>query len=530
MTRRRILLVHPRHTNSYWGFQYSLPLFGKKAMHPPLGLVTVAALLPKEWEVRLVDMNIEPLTDAQILESDMVFTGGMTSQASSLFELLERCRALGRPTVVGGPLGSGQPDRLAGLPTYCVLDEAEVTLPRFLADLEAGTPAPMYRAAEKPDVTRTPVPRFDLLKLKAYGVMDVQFSRGCPFNCEFCDIIALYGRVPRAKTTEQTLAELQSLYDLGYRGPLFLVDDNFIGNKKAVRALLEKLIPWMEQRDFPFYLITEASLNLAEDRPLMESMRRAGFKRVFLGIETPSLEGLRETQKLQNTHRDMVEAVHDVIDHGIEVTAGFIVGFDSDTEDIFERQIEFIRKAEIPWAMSGVLAAPPATQLWARLEKEGRLLGFHVGDQFGRTNFVTKMDPDVLMHGYRNILRRVYDPRAYFDRVLGMIERLDRAGHPNLHRGLANPLQVALVTAVAVLVQGIFSNYRLVWWRFLWQLFTRHRSRYLSGLMNSIVGHHFIRYTSEVLADDRTRRGRLLEVGDAPAAVPAAGGTPLRQQ
>ncbi|MBI4869432.1 MAG: B12-binding domain-containing radical SAM protein [Candidatus Wallbacteria bacterium] len=513
MKRRKILLVHPGHTTSYWGFQYSLPLFGKKAMHPPLGLITAAALLPRDWELRLVDMNIEPLSDEQILWSDMVFTGGMTSQADSLFALLDRCAALGRPTVVGGPLGSGQPERLAGKPTYAVLDEAEITLPRFLADLERGDPQPIYRSAEKPAVTDSPLPRFDLLKLNAYGVMDVQFSRGCPFNCEFCDIIALYGRVPRAKTTAQTLAELQALYDLGYRGPLFLVDDNFIGNKKAVRALLEALVPWAEEREHPFYLITEASLNLAEDGPLLDAMRRAGFKRVFLGIETPSLEGLKETQKLQNTRRDMVEAVHDILDHGIEVTAGFIVGFDSDGPDIFERQIAFIREAAIPWAMSGVLAAPPSTQLWARLEKEGRLLGFHVGDQFGRTNFVTRMDPDVLMHGYRSILATVYAPATYFDRVLAMIARLDGAGHPNLHRKLASPLRVALVTAVAVVVQGILSDYRRDWWRFLYRLVTRHRSRYLAGLMNSIVGHHFIRFTRDVLADDRTRRERLLASG-----------------
>ncbi|MBI2945044.1 MAG: B12-binding domain-containing radical SAM protein [Candidatus Wallbacteria bacterium] len=524
MSPKKILFVHPEHHTSYWGFQYSLPLFGKKAMHPPLGLVTVAAMLPRNWDIRLVDMNIEALSDADILWSDMVFTGGMTSQAVSLLDLLDRCKRLERPTVVGGPFGSGHPARLGDKPTHLVLDEAEITLPRFLADLEQGTPKPIYRSETKPDVTTTPLPRFDLLKLGKYGIMDIQFSRGCPFNCEFCDIITLYGRVPRTKSADQTLAELQALYDLGYRGPLFLVDDNFIGNKKAVRLLLEKMIPWMKEREYPFYVTTEASLNLADDGDLLESMRLAGFKRVFLGIETPSKESLKETQKLQNMRRDMVDSVHDILDHNIEVMAGFIVGFDNDLEDIFERQIEFITKAEIPWAMTGVLAAIPNTQLWTRLEKEGRLLGYHSGDQFGRTNFVTKMDPDKLMHGFQRILERVYAPQAYFDRVRAVIERLDRAGHPNLHLKQVNPLQLALVTLIAIVVQGVLSSYRAVWWRFIFWLATQHPSKYVAGIMNSIVGHHFIKYTAELLDNERAQRGGRVVVGEykGPASAAAA--------
>ncbi len=522
MTRRKILFIHPEHNTSYWGFQYSLPLFGKRAMHPPLGLVTVAALLPRDWELRLVDMNIEVLKDEDILWSDMVFTGGMTSQAVSLLDLLDRCRDLGRETVVGGPFGSGHPSRLGDKPTYLVLDEAEMTLPPFLADLEKGTPQKLYRSETKPDVTKTPAPRFDLLQLNKYGIMDIQFSRGCPFNCEFCDIITLYGRVPRAKTPSQTLAEMQALYDLGYRGPLFLVDDNFIGNKKAVRELLDAMIPWAQERDYPYYITTEASLNLAEDRKLMDGMRRAGFKRVFLGIETPSLEALKETQKLQNMRMDMVQAVQDITEHNIEVMAGFIVGFDNDEENIFRRQIEFIKQAEIPWAMSGVLAAIPNTQLWTRLEKEGRLLGYHNGDQFGRTNFITKMDPDKLMHGYLQILEEVYDPEAYFDRVLSVLDRLDRAGHPNLHSKHVNPLRIFLITLVAVVVQGLMSRYRRVWWRFMWKLLTRYRSKYVPGLMNSIVGHHFIRFTDDVLDNEKNEGGQRTVVGDLKGGQTAA--------
>jgi radical SAM superfamily enzyme YgiQ (UPF0313 family) len=499
---RKVLFVHPQHQTSYWGFQHSLPLFGKRAMHPPLGLITVAALLPRDIELRLVDMNIQPLSDEEILWAEMVFTGGMTSQGPSLLDLLDRCKRLDRPTVVGGPRASGDPARLSGKGTYLVLDEAEVTLPLFMADLESGTPRNVYRADRKPDVTKSPLPRFDLLDTKAYGVMDVQFSRGCPFNCEFCDIIALFGRVPRAKTPEQTLLEFQTIHDLGYRGPLFLVDDNFIGNKKAVRKLLEAMVPWMQRHDYPFNVTTEASLNLAEDEDLLEAMRLAGFKRVFLGVETPSLESLEETGKLQNMHGDMVEAVLRIIDHNIEVMAGFIVGFDHDQDDIFERQIEFIGKACIPWAMTGVLAAATSTQLWDRLEKEGRILGYHTGDQFGRPNFVTKMDPDKLMDGYRHILETVYEPQAYFDRVWSVIERLDRTGLPNLHRRLASFRQIAAVTLIAIVVQGILSPYRRVWWRFMWRLISEHPSKYVVGLMNSIVGHHFIKYTAEILASE----------------------------
>ncbi|MBI4871981.1 MAG: B12-binding domain-containing radical SAM protein [Candidatus Riflebacteria bacterium] len=514
MTPPKVLFVHPEHATSYWGFQYSLRLYGKKAMHPPLGLITVAALLPGDWPVRLVDMSLEPLTDEQILWSDYVFTGGMTSQAVSLLEVLERCRRLGRPTVVGGPFPSGHPSRLGELPTHCVLDEAEVTLPRFLADLANGTPQPMYRSEVKPDLTRTPPPRFDLLKLKQYGAIDIQFSRGCPFNCEFCDIITLFGRMPRAKTPEQTLAEFQALYDQGYRGPVFLVDDNFIGNKKAVRALLERMIPWMQEREYPFLITTESSLNLAEDPALLDSMRLAGFKRVFLGIETPSLEGLRETHKLQNMRHDMLTAVHTVLDHNIEVMGGFIVGFDSDADDIFDRQIEFIERAHIPWAMTGVLAATPNTQLWTRLEKEGRLLGYHSGDQFGRTNFVTRMDARKLMDGYLRILRTVYAPRAYFDRVLAVVDRLARAGHPNLHKKLIRPGQVIVMTLVAMVVQGLLSNYRAAWWRFMATVVRRYPSKFVVALLNSIVGHHFIRLTEDILDQERTGRRPQRVVGE----------------
>lgn len=514
MTERKVLLVYPEFPLSYWGMQYSLPLFGKKAMHPPLSLITVAALFPQTWKYKLVDMNVDGgLSDESIAWADMVFISGMGIQAPSLVEVAQRCRALGKKVVVGGPCASGSPNRFAEVADYQILDEGEITIPLFLADLEAGCPKALYQTDKKPDVSGSPIPRFDLLRIDKYSLMDIQFSRGCPFNCEFCDIIALYGRVPRTKTPDQILGEMQALYDLNYRGPIFLVDDNFIGNKKAVKKLLEAMIPWMEARQYPFFLTTEASINLGEDRPLLDLMRRAGFKRVFLGIETPSMESLKETQKYQNTHKDMITSVHDIIENGMEVTAGFIVGFDNDTPDIFQRQIEFIEKSEIPWAMVGTLTAIPATQLWARLEKEGRILGLSKGgDQFGRPNFQTKMDPDVLFNGYLSILENLYAPEAYFRRVFKVLARQDNAHLPNLHENNYPALKVLFLSLMTSVRLGILAPYRRHWWAFMAKVSWTHPKKFVQALINSVIGHHFIKYTAEIMQRERMRKPADLNV------------------
>ena len=503
MQRKKVLLVYPEFPLSYWGFQYSLPMFGKKAMHPPLSLCTVAALCPQDWDFRLIDLNIESLSDDQIRWADMVFVTAMGIQHRSLFDVLARARAMGKMTVLGGPYASGSADRCVGRADVCVLDEAEITMKPFLEDLAAGTPKPAYRTDKKPDVSTSPCPRYDLLKLGAYSVIDVQYSRGCPFNCEFCDIIELYGRVPRTKTPEQMIKEFQTLYDLGYRGPVFLVDDNFIGNKKNVRVLLKSIIPWQQAHDFPFFLTTEASVNLAEDAPLLEDMRHAGFKRVFVGIETPSVESLKETQKYQNTRKPLVEAVQTLIDSGLEVSGGFIVGFDNDTEDIFQRQIDFIEQAEIPWAMVGTLTAIPATQLWRRLEKEGRILGFADGDQFGRPNFKTKMDPEVLYQGYLRLLAHLYKPENYYRRVLDVIARQERANHPNLHASNYPVFKIFLLSIMTMFRLGVVSEYRQHFWTFIATVLKKHPRKYVQALINAVTGHHFIRYTKEVLTRQR---------------------------
>jgi len=504
MSTRKVLLVWPDFPVTYWGFQYALEIFGRKAMHPPLGLITVAALCPSEWEYRLVDLNVEPLTDAQIRWADMVFVSGMGIQQRSMFEILDRARALGKMTVLGGPFASGNAERLAGKADVMVLDEAEITIHPFLEDLQKGELKPVYRTDRKPDIKESPVPRFDLLKLSAYSTIDVQFSRGCPFNCEFCDIIALYGRFPRTKSPEAVLREFDALFDLGYRGAVFLVDDNFIGNKVAVKELLAQLIAWMQEHSYPFFLTTEATVNLAEDDELLSALPLAGFKRVFVGVETPSKESLKGSQKLLNARIDMVEAVHKIIDKGLEVTAGFIVGFDADTPDIFDRQIEFIERAGIPWAMVGTLTAIPKTQMWYRLEKEGRILGYADGDQFGRPNFRTKMDPKTLYEGYMKILRTIYDPDNYYERVLTVLGRHSRANFPKIRMTSYPIIKIVALLLKAIVVLGVLSSYRRSFWRFVGRVLRYHPRQITLAMTDSIMGHHFIRYTREVLARERT--------------------------
>ena len=473
-------------------------------MHPPLGLITVAALCPKDWEVRLVDLNIESLSDEEILWSDLVFLGAMAVQKESLLETLDRCRALGRTSVVGGPMASGCPERVEGKADVLVLDEAELTLAEFLKDDEAGEPKKMYRNEDKPDITTSPLPRYDLLKLNAYSVIDVQYSRGCPFNCEFCDIIELYGRVPRTKTPEQILIEFDFLYNLGYRGPIFLVDDNFIGNKKNVRELLPQIAKWQEEHAYPYFLITEASVNLADDDEFLTNMRLAGFKRVFLGIETPSMESLKETQKFQNTKRDLAESVMHIVDSGLEVSGGFIVGFDNDQSDIFERQIAFIEQAEIPWAMVGTLTAIPGTQLWRRLEKEGRLHGLtdEKHNQFGRANFNTVMESNELYRGFLGILNHLYQPDAYYSRVLAVFDRHHAANHPNLHKAGYPIFKIGLLALVSSVVLGLKAPYRRSFWKYITTVVQRYPKYFAQALIHAIIGHHFIKYTAEIIAKE----------------------------
>src|SRR5258705_1982216 len=431
----KVLLVNPEFPDTYWSFRHALPFEHKRCAFPPLGLLTVSALLPKAWERRLVDLNVRALKSSAIEWADIVFVTGMLVQKESVHEVVRRCKELGKRVVLGGPYVT---TTIEDLPTvdHIFLGEAETTLPQFIEDLERGEAKRTYQAAERPPLATTPVADFALANMKRYSAMSVQYSRGCPFNCEFCDIIEIYGRVPRTKSNQQMLSEFDALFRLGWRGTVFIVDDNFIGNKKNVRRLLPEITEWQERNGFPFSFLTEASVNLADDDELLADMQRAGFRRVFLGIETPGEESLKEAQKSQN-RGDLLESVKKIQGYGMEVMAGFIVGFDNDPDDIFARQIRLIRDSAIPLAMVGLLTALPDTQLWRRLKKEGRLVAESRGNNTSDSlNFVPKMDPHRLIEGYRSIMRTIYNPREYYERAAECLSRVSTAAPESNHCGL----------------------------------------------------------------------------------------------
>src|ERR1051325_5203370 len=483
----KVLLVNPEFPDTYWSFRHALPFEGKRCAFPPLGLLTVSALLPASWERRLVDLNIESLKQTDIEWADMVFATAMLVQKESLREVVKRCKAHGKRIVLGGPYVTSTREELPPA-DHVFRGEAETTLPEFIADLERGEAKPVYQAPERPALAITPQADFHLANLKRYSAMSVQYSRGCPFSCEFCDIIEIYGRVPRTKSNQQILAEFDALYDLGWRGTLFIVDDNFIGNKKNVRQLMPELAKWQKDHNYPFSLLTESSLNLADDAALLASMRDAGFRRVFIGIETPVEESLHEAQKSQN-RGNLLDQVKTIQSYGMEVMAGFIVGFDNDPIDIFERQIDFIRKSAIPLAMVGLLNALPDTQLWKRLEREGRLLGEASGNNTVCTfNFKTRMDPALLIKGYQSIMQTIYSPREYYQRVLDSRTRTAHSFSEPTHYGVIR----ALTTLTRVFLKlGVFDRERKELWRFFTQALIKHRSRIADSLRLAAVGYHF---------------------------------------
>ena len=496
--KRNVLMVYPEIPSTYWGFKHALPFVGKKAVMPPLGLMTVASLLPEHFRTRLIDMNVAPLSEHDLGWADMVFLSGMIVQKSSFERVLDLCRRSGKRVVAGGPYPTSSFDQIDGVDHF-VLDEAEVTLPAFLRDLEAGCPQKIYRDERKPDITHTPIPRFDLVDPRVYNSMPLQYSRGCPFNCEFCDIIEMFGRRVRTKLPEQFLAEVQAVYATGYRGKIFVVDDNFVGNKTRVKGLLRSIIEWQHEFRYPFSFSTEASINLAQDDELLDLMVQAGFKTVFIGIETPDEETLAFTQKTQNLKTGILDSVIKIQAAGIEVSGGFILGFDTDPEDIFDRQIHFIQKAGIPMAMTGLLTALPNTQLYRRLQREGRLLHNTTGNNTHdmKLNFVPRMAQGKLIAGYKRVIREIYSPRRYFRRCLTFLGRLPS------HRKPTGRVSVSEIKAlIRSLVQQTFSNYGASYLRFLLRviLFTpRHISE---AIALAVMGHHFFTITREILKAD----------------------------
>ena len=414
----KILLVYPAYPDTFWSFRHALKLVSKKACFPPLGLLTVASMLPEEWEKKLVDINVSPLRDEDIRWADYVFVSAMAVQKPSAVEVISRCNRLHVKVVAGGPLFTTANEEFDGV-DHLVLGEAEVTLAPFINDLKNGRAKRVYASDDRPTLDATPVPMWSLIKMKHYATMNIQYSRGCPFDCEFCDIVFLNGHHPRTKSAEQVLNELEALYNRGWRSSVFIVDDNFIGNKKKLKSeILPAMTEWSKKKGHPFPFCTEASINLADDEDLMKLMADAGFNRVFIGIETPNEDSLNECNKTQNTDRDMASSVKKLQNHGFEVQGGFIVGFDSDPASIFRSQINFIQKTGIVAAMVGLLNAPKGTRLYQRLKKENRLVDNFSGDNTDCSlNFVPKMNPDVLVNGYRHILNTIYSPKHYYGRI-----------------------------------------------------------------------------------------------------------------
>ncbi|MFH1674826.1 MAG: B12-binding domain-containing radical SAM protein [Pseudomonadota bacterium] len=481
-----VLLIYPEFPDTFWSFKHALKFIHKKAALPPLGLLTLGAMLPEEWSRRLVDLNVTKLTEKDLKWADCVFISAMVVQKNSARQTISRCKEAGLKVVAGGPLFTSEYEEFEDVDHF-VLNEAELTLPLFLADLEKGCAGRVYKTSEFCDIRETPAPMWKLADLKRYASMSIQFSRGCPFNCDFCNVTALFGHRPRIKTAEQIIAELNGLYGLGWRGPVFFVDDNFITNKRYLKTqLLPALIEWQkDKRGVPFY--TEASVNLADDEPLMEMMVEAGFDMVFIGIETPDEDSLAECNKMQNKNRDLVENVKQIQRAGLQVQGGFIVGFDSDTHSIFQRQIDFIQQSGIVTAMVGLLQAPVGTRLYERLQQEGRLLGHTSGDNVdGTTNIIPKMDLNALREGYREIMRSIYSHKLYYKRVKTFLSEYKA---PKIEHHL--DLQRLLAFFRSNIRLGIFGKERFQYWKLLsWTLF-RRPELFSLAITLAINGYHF---------------------------------------
>lgn len=481
-----VLLVYPEFPDTFWSFKHALKFIRKKASLPPLGLLTVGAMLPATWEKRLLDLNVHPLTDKDLAWADYVFLSAMTVQGKASERIISHCNQKDIPVVAGGPLFSMDYDQFEGVDHF-VLNEAEITLPSFLEDLARGKPRRVYATEEYADMNVTPPPLWSLLDLDDYSGMAMQFSRGCPYNCDFCNVTALLGHRPRTKSAQQILDELDSLYALGWRGSVFFVDDNFIGNRRYLKEeLLPALIRWRKGKiGFSFH--TEASINLADDDELIDLMTRAGFNKVFIGIETPDEESLAECSKGQNTNRDMIQDVKHLQRMGLEVQGGFIVGFDSDTPSIFQRQIDFIQQSGIVTAMVGLLQAPPGTKLFKRLKKENRLLGRISGDNVdGSTNIIPRMGLEKLYQGYRYLMGNIYSPQHYYQRVKTFLEEYQP---PRIRVPFDWTYIMAFFRSIYRL--GIVGEERKEYWDLLLWTLKKRPALFSTAVTMAIYGHHF---------------------------------------
>jgi radical SAM superfamily enzyme YgiQ (UPF0313 family) len=503
MEKKNVLLVYPKNPYTFWSFRDALKFVSKQASLPPLGLMTIAAMLPINWEIRLVDLNIERLDPKDIIWADYVFISAMSIQKESLKTILPEIKKYEKIIVAGGPLFTLEDEEEYPEIDHFVLGEGEVTLPKFLKDLRNNDLKKRYIQDKFPDIKYTPPPRWDLVKIARYGSVGLQYSRGCPFDCEFCNITTMFGHVPRTKTAKQLIGELDGLYERGYRGSVFVVDDNFIGNRKElIEHILPALIEWRKGKiGMTFY--TELSINIASDETLMMMMVKAGFKTVFVGIETTSIDGLLECNKIQNTKADLLESVKKIQSYGLEVQAGFIVGLDSDDPSkIFQELIEFIRKSGIVTAMVGLLQAPTKTKLWIRMKETNRLKGNMSGDNGdGTTNIIPKMDIKILLEGYKKIISEIYDPKVYYKRIITHVFNLDRVEikpKPFVKPKFYTSDFKALV--LSFIYQGIISKERKYYWEMVFKIFFNRPKYFAHAITLAIYGRHYYLWMKSIVS------------------------------
>ncbi|MCX6747015.1 MAG: DUF4070 domain-containing protein [Candidatus Pacearchaeota archaeon] len=491
-----ILMIYPKYPDTFWSFRHVLKFISKKATFPPLGLLTVASMLPKEWNKKLVDLNVRSLEDKEILWADFVFISAMIIQEESAKEVINRCKSFNKKIVVGGPAFTTGFERFKDV-DYFVLNEAEITLPLFLKDLQKGKLKKIYFSTKRPDITKTPIPSWNLINFKDYATMPIQYSRGCPYNCEFCDIIIMNGRIPRVKNEEQMLNEFQILYDLGWRDSVFIVDDNFIGNKEGVKRLLPHIIKWQKEHKYPFKLFTEASVNLADDEELMGLMSLANFDKVFLGIESPDVDSLKECNKILNVNTNLGEAVRKIQRKGMQVMGGFIVGFDNDNEKIFDSQIKFIQKVGIVTAMVGLLVALPQTRLWNRLRKEKRLVKISSGENTdGTLNFIPKMDKEKLIGGYKKIIGTIYHPKNYYKRIEVFTKNYKQTAKGKIK------FENLISFLKSVWFIGILSKARLFYWKLLIRTGITKPSAFPTVIEMAVEGAHYEKVSKRILSSN----------------------------
>lgn len=502
----KILLVYPEYPDTFWSFKHALKFISKKASLPPLGLLTVAAMLPEKWEKKLIDITTEKLKDKDILWADYVFIGAMSIQRESAKKVIEKCKSLGTKIIAGGPLFKEDRDEFEGVDHF-VLNEAEITLPLFLEDLKNGQPRHIYKTDLWADVKDTPIPRWELIDMKKYAIMCIQYSRGCPFDCEFCDVTLLFGNKMRTKSKDRILEELESIYSRGWRGTVFIVDDNFIGNKKELKKeILPALIKWNRDKKYPFSFFTQVSINLSDDEDLMRLMVQANFTSVFVGIETPNEDSLAECGKFHNKNRDLIGCVKKIQKFGLQVQGGFIVGFDNDPPLIFEKIITFIQKSGIVTAMVGLLNAPRGTKLYQRLVKENRMLKDMTGDNTDSTiNFIPKMNRDTLIEGYRKIVSTIYSPKQYYERVKTLLK--------NFKPLQKNKIQFRFCYLTAFLksiwhlgIVGLKGKGRVYYWKLLLWSLLRRPKLFPMAVTFAVYGFHFRKVFENLVSLRRAER------------------------